>query len=362
MKIECQAKELRSALELGRRVPPKRDGRRMSEFVTIEALSGRLLMSASDGEIVVRRDIEGDVLEEGTALLPAKRALAFMRGEKVKVGVSVVNAEQVLMTGVNGGSAELRIWQPGQESCTSCVDWGKANIDLGADFVRRLGWVQTMMAKEDSRPVLGNVLLRLSEKGLDMVAADGFRLIRISDTKVSLEGERELLIPRKACMLISKYMTGSVRMGFHAGEADGVVWFEDDKTKIVSSMMRAKFPRYEVLFQTQEPSWRFTVSSPMLEARLQQFDPDDCIVRFWQAGNFLRATMASGDDKFSTLIPVKVDVNEDGKIGMNKYFVMDAIRGFAEVTFEVTSSASPMKVYGDVEGAEVMIMPMYLEW
>jgi len=35
---------------------------------------------------------------------------------------------------------------------------------------------------------------------------------------------------------------------------------------------------------------------------------------------------------------------------------------FAEMTCEVTSPSSPVKIYGDVDGLTVVIMPMFVAW
>lgn len=367
MQIECEAKELRSALEMARQVSMRPAIRRslafqQYDFVTVEARNKRIVMLMSDGEVMVRKNIDGQTHESGIVMLPIKKGLAFARGERGKVALHA-DGDAVVLTGVNNGKVNLRMAQLKSTERLEWHDHGEASIVLGPEFARRLGWVRTMTAKEESRLVLTGVLLRLCQDGLVIVAADGFRLVRALTPDVVFEGEqKQLLIPRKACMLVSRYMNSDVRMGFND---QNVAWFETDDIRIVSALLNAQYPAYEQLFSTSKPLWKFSVSAPMLEARLRQFEPENSIVRLQQSDGFLKVSMQGSydDDLFETLIPSKVEFEKgECKIGMNKYFVADAIRGFAEVTFEVTAPASPMKVYGDVDGIEVMIMPMFLEW
>ena len=365
MKIECEAKELRSALEVARQVSVRpvnmRFGTSMRfDFATIEAHDGKIVMLMSDGEVIAQRVVAGDVQSSGMALLPIKKGLAFVRGEKGRVELSVIGKDETTLAGVGNGRSGLRL-AVNEKNAICLYDHGEAGIALGEDFARRLSWVQTVTAKEEARPVLTTVLLRLSKDGLAMVAADGFRLMRVKNRNVRWNGEdKQLLLSRKMCLLASRYMRGDVKLGFNE---ERVVWLESDGLRIVSTMLSTQFPQYEQLFSTGEPMWKFTVSAPMLEARLRQFEPQNSIVRLQQSKEFVKVLMKDDEDLFETLILSKVESERgDCRVAVNKYFAGDAIRGFAEVTCEVSFPSSPIKVYGDVDGVEVVIMPMSVEW
>ena len=218
--------------------------------------------------------------------------------------------------------------------------------------------------------MLEAVCISQSEGKLEMAAADGFRLIKVDiwPENGRVENDFRIVVPRKCCQLVSKFMAGDVEMSFD----DKIVMFQTDKLKIVSQLVDGRFPEYISLFPKASPAWTATMSAPLLRNRLLQFEAQSGIVKFigedkslplTEVPLFVKLSMSGAIEEqscYEALVPA--EMTGTGKIAVNSWFMLPPCSIFSELTMEVTTPSMPVKIHGDLEGVMVVIMPMFVQW
>ena len=355
MKLRCHGDRLKRASVVARmfvssQVLP------VCGYVEIEAKDGRAYLRATDMEKMVVMDLSATVEEEGKVLIPIKRLQRFAHYEK---GLVVVESEDrnVWLSDTDNRVKMCIANVPADE--LPSVDCGEALYDVGEEFIVNLSRAWLFSAEgEEIRPVLASVLVESDGNGtVSFAAADGFRLFA-SSMKANLPAG-VWLIPRKTCIVLAKLMRKkeTVKMGFNGPKIcfDGV-----PDVRIVSKLIEGKFPAYQSLIPSQPPEWTFTVSGPVLQSRAMQFENNIARLTKTKDG-FLRMGIGDNEeDSFWSKIPAKM--TGDGKIALNPVYLADLSGMFAELTMEVTHASSPVKVYGDLEGVTVVVMPMFVQW
>jgi len=154
-------------------------------------------------------------------------------------------------------------------------------------------------------------------------------------------------------------MPRDVKMGFD--KEKNRAWFRSGNILLATQLVQGTFPTYQQLIPSSPPEWKFTVSGPMLEHRLTQYISESGISRLTPEDGVLNIQQGVHEDNtFKAKIVAKHE--GEGKIAINQVYFSVVAGMFAEMTCEVTSPSSPVKIYGDVDGLTVVIMPMFVAW
>jgi DNA polymerase III sliding clamp (beta) subunit (PCNA family) len=336
-------------------VIPRNMGLPVLQNAEIEAKDGRAYLRVSDLERILVMDLFATVEEAGKVLIPNRRLWHFAAHEK---GPVVIESKgRSLSLGDVDGQVKVNMYLGPPDDALPNTMCGETQYEVGDEFIMNLARAWPFTADEDVRPVLTAVLVESDGQGkVSFASADGFRLF-MSSMKLTLPAGK-WLIPRKTCMLLEKIMRKkeSVRVGFDNAK----MWFDGaPDVRVVSQLIQGSYPQYPQLIPAAKPEWTFTVSGPVLQSRVQQFK--DHIVRLSKTEDgFLKVAMTEDEDKFEAKIPAVM--TGDGKIAVDSRYVADLAGLFAELTMEVISPSSPVKVYGDLEGVLVVNMPMFVQW
>ena len=358
MKVTLDAKELWGAMKIANVVTAKREIPLVVQYVEMSTQSGKCHIRATNLEQAVTIELAKVTSEhvpgdDGVVLLPPVEILRFLKGEK-----GAVTLED------KGGYISLSVEDAGvslvkESGDMPVAETGDCDIEMGDEFIGGLKQVMTAMASDDSRPILNAVDIKSDGQGeLALAAADGFRLVV---RKLSADvPECSMVVPEKAVFFIARYMPRDVKMGFD--KEKNRAWFRSGNILLATQLVQGTFPTYQQLIPSAPPEWKFTVSGPMLEHRLTQFIPGPSgISRLIPEDGILNIQQGSDDDgTFKAKVVAKHE--GEGKIAINQVYFSVAAGMFAEMTCEVTTPSSPMKIYGDVDGLTVVIMPMLVAW
>ncbi len=67
-----------------------------------------------------------------------------------------------------------------------------------------------------------------------------------------------------------------------------------------------------------------------------------------------------GEEEIEAFIPATIKGEE--KIAFSRNYMLEAAKMFSEITLEVTTPSSPIKIYGDLDGVTLVVMPMFVQW
>ncbi len=233
MEICCEAKELEQLTKIVKAtINPRLP---LTYCVTIETKGNEVIVRATDLKTMIIAKLNAIVHRGGQVNIPLQTLSSFIKREKGKVTIEEHEGKVNLW----GHLTRLQLPLSGRiYSATPVPETGKCRLNLGSEFSRKVGWIWPYsMADDCRRPILETVCISQNEGNLVMAAADGFRLITVNMTGASELSEDScpdfrINVPRKCCQLISKFLSGQVRMGRNEERE----WFQTDKLTIISQL------------------------------------------------------------------------------------------------------------------------------
>src|ERR1700752_3977371 len=180
----------------------------------VQALSGVQLLAGKDGielratdmEIGLRVPLEGQVVREGSVVLPARLVVDVVRalpGDEVSLELRPAEQDVELV----GGAATFHLRTLRSEDFPPFPepeDEGRVNVP-GAAFVETVLKVARSASRDETRPVLTGILVPASADELRMVATDSYRL-SVKETRLEspLAGAFEANVPARALQELTR--------------------------------------------------------------------------------------------------------------------------------------------------------------
>src|SRR3954452_14104087 len=362
MKVVCSRDELTQRLGVVARGGASRSSVLVLTGIMLRAEQGRLHLAATDMEVSLRASLEADVEDEGSAVVPGKLLLEIARGlpadsvtieHRVEEGVVVVTA----------GTATFRLHTYAVEdfprlpevegSPLSSVD-GEALLDTVARVARSA-------SRDESRPVLTGILVRLEPGHIVMAATDSYRL---SVKETSVDGslpELDAIIPARALQELTRIAgDGELELGVHENH----VVFGAGDAWLTTRRIDGQFPNYKQLLPE---TFEYEVSMPrdeLLEVvrrvsvMVQRNSP--LRLRFAEGELTITAqTQDVGEARESLPAPY---TGEPMEIGFNAEFLRDGIESVEgdDVRLKLISPLRPAVLQTDSDDFTYLIMPIRL--
>lgn len=222
----------------------------------VQALSGVQLIASKDGielratdmEIGLRVPLEGEVVREGSVVLPARLAVDVVRalpGKDVSLELRPVEQDVEIL----GGSASFHIRTLRLEDFPPFPEIEGDVVEVpGEAFVATVNKVARSASRDETRPVLTGILVSATGDELRMVATDSYRLA-VKETKLdeALAGAFEANVPARALQELTRIvqhenaetLSVSVRANQVVFAAGGIV--------LSSRLIDGQFPNYRQL-------------------------------------------------------------------------------------------------------------------
>jgi DNA polymerase-3 subunit beta len=300
-----------------------------------------------------------NVYDVGECYLPIKRTTQFAKFEKGLVLISSKDNKTTLSSKLdksdkNGIEIKLNI--------DKFDDIPQPNIlgfefELPDNFQKQISYSLKCVAQEECRPILTGVLFDYDGKELNMISCDGFWLVNVKTPISNLEPFK-IVIPGNALKLVSNFMNGKIKIGYNKER----VWFKSDNLLIVSQLIQGSYPTWQQLIPSNETTWTINCSAPLLQQRLNQFDQNGTnTIKMFIRDNMLILlnTMEGLEETEATILAT---IKGEGQIAFSKKYLLEASKIFSTMDIGMTSSSTPLKVTGDLEGVTFVIMPVFMQW
>jgi DNA polymerase III subunit beta len=339
----------------------------------VQALSGVQLLATKDGielratdmEIGLRVPLEGEVVREGSLVLPARLVVDVVRalpGKEVSLELRPVEQDVEIL----GGSASFYIRTLRLEDFPPFPEIEGDVVEVpGAAFVGTVNMVARSASRDETRPVLTGILVSAAGDELRMVATDSYRL-SVKETKLEepLAGSFEANVPARALQELTRIvqhesadvLSVSVRANQVVFAAGGVV--------LSSRLIDGQFPNYRQLLPDAYEH----------ELRLEGGEVTDVVRRISllaQKNAPLRLAFTEGELTVSArtpdvgeareTIPVPF-AGEPLEIGFNPEFLRDGLEAVdGDVIIKLISPLRPgLLEAGDGSGFQYLLMPIRL--
>jgi len=249
--LTVEREPLAKLLQAAVRIVPTAKGAQGSPMFLLRAKGGRLLVTATDGDLTVTQALTAVLASEGSLAIPARLltdGVGGVRGEQVRLRVDP--RRQSLTLSAPGQTMRLNGLDP-SEFPSGTSQTLTARADLDADSLRQaIDSVQRAAARSNEYPLLVSICLRLAPDLLTLAASDKFHL-SVAEVPLPLEEGRqiELVVPVPAMREVMRLLngvTGPVALSY----SDRQVRFGWGEPVVNSTLLAGRYLAYEIVPQT----------------------------------------------------------------------------------------------------------------
>lgn len=249
MKISLERDVLLTQLQTVSRVASTRSAIQALSGVQLSAQQGGSELRATDMDVGLRVPLEGEVMRDGTVVLPARLMLDVVRSLPAStVTLELRSAEQDVE--VVSGNARFHIRTlRGDDFPPFPEPEPESSVALPADaFVATAQKVAGSASRDETRPVLTGILVSASERELLMVATDSYRLsVKETTLEAPLSSAFEVNVPARALQELGRLVTHAEDESLSISVRQNQVLFTLGRVILSSRLIDGQFPNYRQL-------------------------------------------------------------------------------------------------------------------
>ena len=385
MKLSCMQENLSRGLSVVLRAVASRATLPVTQNVLMTTDGGMLRLASTNLEMSMTTWVGAMVEEEGSITVPARLMSDFVNSLGAdRVEMEIEAGSHVLK--LRAGRAEASLYgTPASDFPPIPVVEEERVFQVDPRMLRSaIDQVDFAAAREESRPVLTGVNVRLSEGGFTLASADGFRLAVRNGALEQSADEVTVIIPASTMTELGRLLGDNQEpVELMLVPERGQLMFRvhgRDKTELVSQILQGTFPNYDQLIP-QEYDTRAVLELPgMLRSTRtasifardgsnivrMQFKPNGSEE---EAGGKLVISASSQEvgefEEELDVIELEMRKDDESKIAFNSRYLVDVLSELSgsRVTLEITSPSSP-GVFKPTDSDDYVhvVMPMFVQW
>lgn len=366
VKLTCSRDELAQALAIVGRAVSTRAAVQILGGILLRAENGRLELAATDMEMSLRTSLDVAVEESGSVVVPGRLFVDIVRllppGEVV---LSYIPDEGAATLTCAAASYRLNTYTPDDFPRLPAAETSELlELDREA-FLQTVAKVSRAASRDESRPVLTGILVRLEGGNVAMAATDSYRLSVKETSLPSAPGtDLEAIIPARALGELSRIAQGSSAETLRLGVQENQVLFELDDVWVTARRIDGQFPNYRQLrpenFEVELALPREELLDAVRRVAVLAQRNSPLRLRFEEGRLTIQAqTQDVGEASESLPISYAGDVLE---IGFNPDFLRDGLESVTEtdVHLKLISPLRPGLITGAGDDFWYLIMPIRL--
>ena len=366
MKIQTTKDSLLKGIQIVQNAVTSKSTLPILSHILLEAKKNEINLTATDLEIGISVKVEGEVSEEGSITIPARKFSEIIKelSSQTPIQISIKKGQTVH---IEAGRSYFRLIGLSKEDFPQLPDistTGKSaeTVKISQKTLKNMIQLTSFaMSHDETRYVLNGILFSFKDKGLKLVATDGRRLAIIQkDIPESGNIKKDVIIPMKTIQELSRNLTE---------EGEVIFYFKENQLQIglgpiniTSRLIEGEYPNYEQVIPKK----------PKEEVKLGTQD-------FLQATR--RANILTSQESQSVKITIikdkmiitkntpelgeareEIDVDYKGSelvIGFNPNFLIDALKNINEenVQFAFIDPEKPAMIKSG-ENYTYVVLPM----
>jgi len=368
MEIKAKRDDLLATLYWTQSIVERRNTMPILANVLFEASKGSIRVTATDLEVGVRGEVDGDIVKEGIVTVNAKKIYEIIR-EVPNEQVHLKRLENDWVEIRSGKSVFKIVGMDAKEFPQFPKFDGKSLSSTPASTIHEM-IERTIfsVSTDETRYSLNGVFVEEAEGGkVRMVATDGHRLAFEEKTVGSIGLSKGVILPRKGLAELKKLLEsgteGVVSLGFK--ENMGLVI--KDKIELFMRLIDGDFPDYTKVIPKGNPNIAKLEHDELLQALRR--------VSILSSERYKGIRMEFSDGKVSISANnpdlgeavEEIEAEYNGKaisIGFNARYLLDVLGilgGDGEINIELKDELSPSIIRkGGVDSYLYVLMPMRL--
>ena len=368
MKFSVPKSRLSGYLQYVLQVVPTKSTLPILTNVLIEALEGKIKLSATDLDISISTSVECIVTKKGSISMPARILFEIIKELPESEVVFETSGTRVEIKIPNGS---YRIGTVAAEDFPKlpAVNTKKEINISGADLVRMIRKTTFACSDDETRPALNGVLWQTKGDKMQMVATDGHRLAKFAVENPKLKGLYEdVIVPPKVLDIIPKLLSGeSGEVGIIFGENN--IIFDLGDIILSSRLIEGPYPNLDQVIPLDSDK-KMTISKNDLASAVRRVSIlSNALthqVKFSLKENTLTLSTANADMAGEGQEVLECDyIGEEIELGYNATYIADVLGKIDgdEVVFELSSPVAAVLAYSPEVPKEdflCLVMPLRL--
>ena len=368
MEIKAKRGDLLATLYWTQSIVERRNTMPILANVLFESQKGEIHITATDLEVGVRGEVEGEVVKEGTITVNAKKLYEIIR-EVANDQVQIKRLENDWVE-IRSGKSVFKIVGMDAREFPQFPTFDSKDLSTTPASSIRAMIERTIfsVSTDETRYSLNGVFIEQSEGGLvRMVATDGHRLAYEERSVGSLGLEKGVILPRKGLSELKKLLEsgddGVVSIGFK--ENMGLVM--KDKVELFMRLIDGDFPDYTKVIPKGNTNIVKVEHGELLQAlrRVSILSSERYKGVKMEFSEGKVSISANNPDLGEAVEDIEAEYN--GKplsIGFNARYLLDVLGvlgGDGEVDIELKDELSPSVIRkAGIDGYLYVLMPMRL--
>ena len=213
----------------------------------LAARNGRLTVTGTDMEVELISSVAANVSQEGEITVPARKMLDIVKALPDGASISFSVSDEKATLSAGRSRFTLATLPASEFPATDQVE-ALENISVAEPILKKmLDKTSFAMANQDVRYYLNGLLFDFVDGQLKAIATDGHRLaICDLDSAVSIGNDRQLIVPRKGVLELSRMLSGDgdeVVLGIGRNH----VRLVKGDTTFTSKLIDGRFPDYRAV-------------------------------------------------------------------------------------------------------------------
>ncbi len=356
MKFNCNQQALAKALTTVSKAVSNRTTLPILKGIMIEAASdGKMILTASDLEISIKKEIEAVIEEPGSVVVVSRLFGDIVRKLPNETIFFEEDDEDNSIT-IKTDTSEFKV------VCLPVDEFPKVgekeepsetiyfDREIFKDMVRKTSFAASI---EESKGILTGILTEINEEYINMVSLDGFRLALVNE-KVKSKKAKKFIVSAKVMNEISKIVTEEEEGDIKIDLGEKKALFNIGKTEVVLRLMEGEFIKYRDIIPTENTtkitSGREILLESIERASLLAKEGKNNLIKMSLKNDLLTITSRSEEGNVKEKIVVEKEGN-DIEIGFNSKFIIDVLKVIDEeiITMNFKTGLTPC-VVKPVEG------------
>jgi DNA polymerase-3 subunit beta len=218
----------------------------LANFMLV-ASNGRLTVTGTDMEVELISSVVADVTQDGEITVPARKFIDIVKALPDGSNISFSVSDEKATLSAGRSRFTLTTLPASEFPATDQVETLE-NISVAEAVLKKMmDKTSFAMANQDVRYYLNGLLFDFSGELLRAIATDGHRLaICDLDSRVSINSDRQLIVPRKGVMELSRMLSGDSDNVTLAIGKNHIRLVKGDTT-FTSKLIDGRFPDYKAV-------------------------------------------------------------------------------------------------------------------
>ncbi len=364
--ITCSRDELNQALQLVSRAVSTRASVQILAGVLVRVEEGTVHLSATDLEMALHVSFSAGTSTDGGEVVVPGRLFADIARLLPPGDITIAHDAEGAVSLTQGSSSyRLHTFNAADFPRLPAIDESRL-LTIGREaFLETIGKVARAASKDESRPVLTGILVRIEPGKLVMAATDSYRL-SVKETSLSsaVGGELEAIVPARCLGEVARIAQAADSAEIEIGVQDNEVAFRVGGIWLTARRIDGQFPNYKQLrpesFEAEVTVSREELTDAVRRVGVMAQRNSPLRLRFEEGQLTIQAqTQDVGEAQESLPIAYSGDVLE---IGFNPDFLRDGLESVSEseIRLRLISPLRPGLISGAGEDFWYLIMPIRL--